>query len=248
MRENMKIIEQLLIKKTNQPNIHIENTIRKSEKSHCKYNSQLNLWLLICILFISGLATVFIHAKTAYSKALQFGIANEIIRFHVIANSDSKEDQDLKYLVKNGLVKELSPYLKNAQSIFEARNIINQRLIYIQKSAESIIRQNGYFYPVSVSLSSCRFPIKIYGNYTFPAGNYEALRIQIGKAQGQNWWCVMFPPLCFVDQTYNIVNKETEEQLKYLLTEEEINSLKASKAPVKIKFKLWEIIKKFFSK
>ncbi|MDF2538104.1 MAG: hypothetical protein K0S76_1125 [Herbinix sp.] len=202
--------------------------------------------LFLSILFLSAAATYFIKANAVNAYELQEGIAGEIIRFHVIANSDSTEDQSLKYKVKDALVEEMSSYLTSAENLAKAREIILERIPDIEKSAEAVIIQNGYHYPVTVSLEPVYFPIKVYGAYTFPAGTYEALRVQIGQAKGQNWWCVMFPPLCFVDETYSIVDKKTDQKLKYLLTEEEYDSLKSKKTPVKIKFKLWEYIKSLF--
>ena len=88
--------------------------------------------------------------------------------------------------------------------------------------------------------------MKVYGDYALPPGNYEALQVRIGDAQGQNWWCVMFPPLCFVDETYSIVSEDSEKKLKYLLTDDELDYIKANKVPVKIRFKLFDFIKKHF--
>ncbi len=212
-------------------------------------SGSIRIFLLALILLISFTAVHIIKANAANADdKIQKGIAGEIIRFHVIANSDSSEDQALKLKVKDALVNELSATLKSTKSITEARDIITENLPSIQQTSEKVISENGYAYPVAVSLAPCLFPIKVYGDYTFPAGNYEALRVQIGEAKGQNWWCVMFPPLCFVDSTYSIVDEDTDRQLKYLLTEEEYDSLKVEKAPVKIKFKLWESVKKFIKK
>jgi stage II sporulation protein R len=185
-----------------------------------------------------------IKASAKQDTGLQPQIAEEIIRFHVIANSDSPDDQALKLKVKNSLVKSLSPLLSNADSKSEARTILNDNLDFIQDTALETIRRNGYSYPVTVSLTDCYFPMKVYGDYTFPPGTYEALRVQIGEAKGKNWWCVMFPPLCFVDETYSIVDEESKKKLKHVLSEEEYDSLINQKTPVKIKFKLWESLKK----
>ncbi len=203
--------------------------------------------LFLAILFFSWACTCIIRSDAVKAKQLQEGIAGEIIRFHVIANSDSEEDQALKILVKNALVKELAPRLNSSDNIAEGRTLILSEMSRIQDTAERIITEQGYHYAVRVSLEPVYFPMKIYGDYTFPPGTYEALRVQIGDAAGKNWWCVMFPPLCFVDETYSIVDKDTDTQLKYLLTEEEYSSLKDSKVPVKYKFKIWESIKKLFS-
>jgi stage II sporulation protein R len=211
-----------------------------------KGKDHFRVTLFIGILLVCSLAIHLIKANTVDAKGLQEGIADEIIRFHVIANSDSKEDQALKYEVKDALVNEMSVYLSAADNIQDAREILNSHLSSIQEIAETIVKNHGFRYPISVSLEPCYFPLKVYGEYCFPPGTYEALRVQIGEAKGQNWWCVMFPPLCFVDETYGIVNDKSEEQLKYLLTEEEYESLKKEKAPVKVKFKLLEYVKGLF--
>jgi len=202
--------------------------------------------LLFFLLLASSVAIHIIKSTAVNAEELQEGIASEIIRFHVIANSDSAADQALKYEVKDALVKELSFSLKNAKNITEAREIINEQLPAILETAEKIVSQNDSSYPVTITLEPCYFPIKVYGDYTFPSGTYEALRVQIGEAKGQNWWCVMFPPLCFVDETYSIVDNETDQKLEYLLTEEEYETLKSEKTPVKVRFKLLEYVKKLF--
>lgn len=211
------------------------------------YKNNFRAILLLFILFASWAAMQVVEKNAVKAEEMQKGIANEIIRFHVIANSDSKADQALKYLVRDALVKELTPYLKDAQDITTAREIISSNISVIKKTAENTIKSCGYSYDVAVALKPCYFPLKIYGDYTFPPGTYDALRVQIGEAAGENWWCVMFPPLCFVDETYSIVDEESQKKLKYLLTEEEYNSLVSQKTPVKIKFKLFEAFKKLFT-
>lgn len=202
--------------------------------------------LFLTILLFSGASTIFIQATPLNNKDLQTEIAQEIIRFHVIANSDSNEDQELKMKVKEALVKSLSPLLNQTSSVGEARTILSENLSTIENLAEHIVGQNGYSYPVKVTLEKTYFPLKIYGDYTFPPGYYEALRVKIGKAEGKNWWCVMFPPLCFVDETYSVVDEASGEKLKNVLTEEEYNTLINKKTPIKIRFKLFESIRNLF--
>lgn len=225
------------------------NRILKHIGKGCKKASLIimDYKLLLGILIISWVGICMIRVYATSDTSLQEGIAREIIRFHVIANSDSIEDQQLKLKVKNELVKELSPKLKDITDITEGRAIIEAELPAIRTATELIISEQGYSYPITVSLESVYFPMKQYGDYTFPPGNYEALQVQIGEASGKNWWCVMFPPLCFVDETYSIVDPEAEDQLKVLLTEEEYDVLKDKKLPVKYKFKLWGSLKKLFS-
>jgi len=209
-------------------------------------NSRINKLLLLAIIFICGTTMFVVKGNALHNTEIQKGIAKEIIRFHVIANSDSDSDQALKLKVKDKLVERLAPLLNKASSINEARSIITDNEDLIQKIAKETINKNGYNYPVSVSLENCYFPLKLYGEYSFPPGYYEALRVRIGEAKGKNWWCVMFPPLCFVDDTYSVVDSKTDQKLKHLLTKEEYDSLIENKVPVKIKFKLWDSFKELF--
>lgn len=206
-------------------------------------NHKLCLPLLGFICSFCWLAML-LTQKNSIEPILQETLAKEIIRFHVLANSDSKEDQELKVKVKDAVVGQLKPLLQSSTSLDESRNILEDSLPLITSIASDLIKEEGYTYSVKASLTYGFFPIKRYGDYTFPEGTYEALRIEIGAAKGQNWWCIMFPPLCFVDETYSIVDEETKEQLSHILTDDELESLKTSK--VKYKFKLWEQIKNLF--
>lgn len=147
-------------------------------------------------------------------------VKDELIRFHVIANSDSEEDQNLKLKVKNKVIDYLYPYLNASQSLEESRKIIKDNMEEVKKLAEQVIKDNNYKYGVKTELSRENFPEKSYGKITLPQGNYEAFRIIIGSGQGKNWWCVMFPPLCFVD--------ETKAEVEYDKTEERIKSQKGN--------------------
>lgn len=211
-------------------------------------NGQFRKSLLVLVMIVCGASMWMIKVNAQQSVDTQESIAKKIIRFHVIANSDSDKDQALKLMVKDQLVKSLSPKLSNANSITDARAVISENLDYIKKTAESTIQENGYNYNVRVTLENCYFPLKIYGNCSFPPGVYEALRVRIGAAEGKNWWCVMFPPLCFVDETYSVVDSKTDKKLKHLLTEDEYDTLVHKKKHIKVKFKIWEQIKKLFKK
>lgn len=150
-------------------------------------------------------------------RALDYDkVKNSLIRFHVIANSDSDEDQNLKIKVKNEVIDYLYPYLNDSGSLDESREIIKSKMSEVQCIAEKVIKDNNYNYGVKVQLSRENFPEKSYGNIVLPQGNYEAFRIIIGSGQGRNWWCVMFPPLCFVD--------ESKAEVEYDKVEERINS------------------------
>lgn len=151
-------------------------------------------------------------------------IAEKLIRFHVIANSDGEADQSLKLKVRDEVLKYIQPILKESESVEQSRKILNEKNHEILKIAEKVIKDNGYDYKVESTLSNEYFPVKTYGNITLPQGQYEAYRIIIGNGEGQNWWCVMFPPICFVDITKGeVAYEETEKEMKSVLNEEEFN-------------------------
>lgn len=223
---------------------HLHNKLLHSELN----KNQIGILLFLLVLLISSwVLTQAVKIHAANPDKIQEGIAKEIIRFHVIANSDSDGDQQLKYQIKDALVEYLQPHLKDAKNIEDAHEIISDMLPLIQNKAAHVIEEKGYKYDVTASISSSYFPMKVYGDYTFPPGHYEALQVRIGNSLGKNWWCVMFPPLCFVDETYSIVDEDGEEKLKHLLTEEEFDALKNKQAPIKIRFKIFDSIKKLFS-
>ena len=137
-----------------------------------------------------------------------------ILRFHVSANSDSDEDQELKMAVKEDVVTMLKPLLADCKNVSESKSVIVANLQNIYTTAINTIVEQGYDYSVKVYVTEEKFPAKTYGDLTFPEGTYQALRIDIGKAEGQHWWCVMLPPLCFVDESVAVVDADGKEMLK----------------------------------
>jgi stage II sporulation protein R len=194
----------------------------------------------------------FVGAKQVKSdEEIVKDISEKLIRFHVIANSDEEADQQLKIKVKDNIINYIFPKLKDSKSIDESREILRDNNKQILKIAEKTIKENGYNYTVNSTLDRENFPEKNYGNITLPQGEYEAYRVIIGSGQGKNWWCVMFPPLCFVDVTKGQVSdKETEETMKRVLDDDEYTEIsnKNDKNKIKIKFKIVEIIKDLIDK
>lgn len=191
-----------------------------------------------------------INTNTINGKASQEDISSKLIRFHVIANSDDKIDQGLKLKIRDAVLKYVSPKLKDCKNIEESRKIISSEDKNIRKISEAIIKENGFKYSVATSLSQEYFPVKTYGNITLPQGKYEAYRIIIGIGTGQNWWCVMFPPLCFVDITKgNVSYEKTEKEMKNVLSEDEYKLVDntVNNKKIIVKFKLAEIFSKLFS-
>lgn len=136
---------------------------------------------------------------TVYSDEMQGEIAQNVLRLHVLANSDSDEDQALKLAVRDRLLAESRTLFIDCETPAESKAVFLREKEKLEAAAADEISKHGYAYPVSVSLQKTYFPTKQYDGIAFPAGEYDAVRVEIGKAEGQNWWCVMFPPLCFVD-------------------------------------------------
>ena len=157
---------------------------------------------ILYILSIIFLLIIFINMKNNQT------IQDESIRFRIIANSNSLEDQNLKKLIKRELEISLFPLLQNSQSIYETRNIIHQNKNLI----DEILSKYNIDYDINYGINF--FPEKEYDDYVYQEGNYESLVIKLGKAKGNNWWCVMYPPLCLIDQNSN--NKEDIEYKLYI--------------------------------
>lgn len=204
---------------------------------------------ILCLLSIFIIINILSYDASAKkeSNKLQTSISKKIIRFHVLANSDSVKDQQLKIKVKNKVIDFLQPKLQNSKSLDESRRIIKKNDSQVRAIAEKVIKNNGYNYSVKTELAQENFPVKSYGNITLNAGRYEAYRILIGKAEGQNWWCVMFPPLCFVDVTKGEVQeKKSEDELGKVLNKKEMNYVEGNS--IQLKFKSVELIKELINK
>ncbi len=139
---------------------------------------------------------------------------DSLIRIHVLANSNSSADQELKLYVKDEVIAYLQPLLKQSASIEESRTIIRSNLGNIRQIAQETLQQRGSEDTVSLQYGHFDFPIKYYGNFYLPSGNYEALRILIGDGQGRNWWCVLFPPLCFTDSNIEVTDHSLHSELE----------------------------------
>lgn len=136
---------------------------------------------------------------------------NSLIRIHVLANSDSQADQQLKLQVKDNVVRYLEPQLAQSHSVEESRQIIQNNLPQLEQTAKNTLQRLNSNYDVTLQYGRFDFPVKYYGGFSLPAGNYEALRILIGEGKGHNWWCVLFPPMCFTDSNTSASGKYTEQ-------------------------------------
>lgn len=193
---------------------------------------------MILLSILIGLfgATTLTASKLHDIQESQVHIAKQVIRFHIRANSDTTKDQEEKMQVKKEVIAYLQPIMAKATNISEGRQLLLKHQNEIKEKAEEVLKTTSNR-KVSVYLTKEKFPTKSYGDMTFPPGEYEALRIDIGEAKGHNWWCVMYPSLCFLDETHGIVPDESKEKLQNVLTEEDYKALQP-----KYRFKLLEIL------
>ena len=194
-------------------------------------------FLIIFILF----AFYLLFSIFSYTTAASINLSDNIFRLHVIANSNSVEDQQLKYAVRDALINYMNEICKNISSKEEALKIVNNNKDTFYTIAKKVIYDNGFNYDVNIEVGNFSFPTKTYGNISLPAGFYDALKVEIGNASGKNWWCVMFPSLCFVDVSNGIVPEESRQSLKSALDEENYNLISSDKTEYKVKFKLVEL-------
>lgn len=184
----------------------------------------IDLKFMAFAVLISLILTISIAIQAlAQENTLQQRVANEIIRFHVVANSNDSNDQLLKMLVKEEVLNKIAPILYGTNNIDEIKKILKQNLNFIEEVASNIVSQYGN-YNVSSSLSLVKFPTITYGDMTLPKGYYNALQITIGNGVGYNWWCVMFPMLCFIEGS-TTPTQEMEELFEDILTEEEFKEV-----------------------
>lgn len=196
-----------------------------------------------CILTLAILFSLYIFVNAySYVNAVSSDLQKSVFRLHVIANSDSTEDQNLKYTVRNKLIEYMNALTVDASSKEEVIKIASENLDNFQKIAENTIKSEGFDYSVTVEIGNFEFPTKTYGDISFPAGCYDALRVKIGSASGQNWWCVMFPPLCFVDVSSGVVPDSSKDDLQNALNDEDyaIISECDNSSDISFKFKLIE--------
>lgn len=196
--------------------------------------------ILFFLLFIYVLI-----CTTSYTNAVCKDISDSVFRLHVIANSNSSEDQNLKYLVRDNILKYMNSITKDVNDKNEIIEIVTNNLNNFKQIAQDTVYENGFNYEVTVEIGNFDFPVKTYGDISFPPGNYDALRIKIGNANGENWWCVMFPPLCFIDVSSGIVPDESKEILESELSQEEYKLISDSSDETKIKFKVVELLQNF---
>ena len=198
--------------------------------------------LILSLIAIISVMTISISGEVKKISTASEDYKDKLIRFHVIANSDSDEDQNLKLKVRDNIIKYMDTLSYEGLTKEDAINLTCSNLNNFKQIAEKTIIDEGYNYSVNLTIGNFYFPTKEYGNVSLPAGYYDALKIEIGNAEGKNWWCSLFPPLCFVDISAGIIDEESEEFLKENLSEDEFAIITDPSENVKFKFKIIEML------
>lgn len=192
--------------------------------------------LLLCCIFVLCAAICNVLPIHGEEK-----IYDSVLRLHVLANSDSDEDQALKLKVRDAIISHVSPRVIDSQSREDAIEILQSELDKIESIAEEVVRDEGYAYPVSVTLTVEEYPTRNYEAMSFPSGEYVSLRVMIGKAEGKNWWCVLFPPLCLSSASAKSDNEDAF--IAVGLNSDQYKVITETDEPVyKLRFKLLEIV------
>lgn len=215
--------------------------------------------LYIIILSIGTLLSLYIP-KNEVTANEAIVIPNEAIRLRILANSDLEVDQELKREVRDEVNAAITEWVAELTSVEAARDLIQSRLPEIKAIAEEVLEKNGSNQSVKTDFGKVEFPTKLYGEFLYPAGEYEAVLITLGAGEGANWWCVLFPPLCFLDFSNSVAVKEgvDEQEEKEAKVEEEKAEVQSEKEPVfveenkdeqevEVKFFLVELWDKIFS-
>lgn len=184
---------------------------------------------------------LFVSIKS-YANTISDDLSNNFFRLHILANSDSEEDQALKLKVRDNIIEYMNSLSYSNLTKKEAIDLTKSNLQNFKEIAQRTILEEGYNYSINLEVGNFYFPTKEYGNISLPAGYYDALKIEIGEAKGKNWWCSLFPPLCFVDISAGVIDEEAEEYLKENLSEDEFSLITDTSEDIKFKFKIVELL------
>lgn len=195
-----------------------------------------NFFIILFLFFTFLLINI-----TSYSKDVKQGLAENFFRLHIIANSNSPIDQELKLKVRDSILKYINEEIPNNLSKDEVILEVQNKLADIKLIAESTIKSYGFNYDINLEINNFYFPTKNYYNLSLPAGYYDALKISIGNSQGENWWCSLFPPLCFIDMSSGKITEDSKNNLKSSLSNEEFEIINKSNPSIRLKFKFLEL-------
>lgn len=203
---------------------------------HYKIKSLKNIALTAVFLILLLSHAAFIQANAVYAQA--DSISDSVLRLRVVANSDSEKDQQLKLAFKSRLCELLKPYLSDCPSVDAAADWIQSNLPFIQEQADNILKELSAD-TCTVKLTRSNFPTRTYGSLTFPPGNYRTLLITLGNGKGHNWWCVLYPSLCFTDESTASFPEEAQSKLQQTLSEEDYETINQG---ITYRFRIAELV------
>ena len=197
---------------------------------------------VVVLLFMLGLISILpIHGEAQ--------IYDTVVRLHVLANSDSEQDQALKLQVRDEVLRVTGPMLKDCKSRDEAVAVLQEHGDEIRDAAQAVVKAQGYDYPVSILLGKEQYPTRNYENCCFPGGTYVSMRVCIGDAQGQNWWCVLFPPLCLGAASAQDGDSNEDAFISVGLTGEQYKVItETDNVKYRIRFKVLEAVQELLGK
>lgn len=225
---------------------------RSKTLAHWLHNKMRKRTKIVMLLALFGMGCMLHNAKAEAENqtalcAMQPEIAGKILRFHILANSDADEDQTLKLKVRDAIGGYIETYLEGCNSLEESKAEIQKRIPEIEQVGAACMAKEGYDYSIHAELKRASFPVKTYDDFTFPEGEYEALQVVIGEGEGHNWWCVLYPNLCFRGSVYKVEEKannkanymaedKTKEKLRKVLSPEEYKAvIRGGKYKVRLK-------------
>lgn len=183
---------------------------------------------------------VFLTLNSLIPNEREAEIYNSTIRLHVLANSDSEDDQALKLKIRDAILKKMTTF--EAKSKSEALKIIEENKENLIEIAEDVAKKEGYDYEIDIDIGNESYPTRYYDDFALPAGIYTSVRVIIGKGEGQNWWCVLFPPLCMS----SALEFDKEETVDAGLTKDQYSIITGTSGKYRVKFKLFEMASQLF--
>lgn len=182
----------------------------------------------------------FIFYSVSYSHSVSEELEETVFRLHIIANSDSKEDQELKLFVRDNIIEYLHQFTFSSKN--ELIKFLEENKSEIENIIQKSITEKGFTYPFEVEISNSFFPQKQYNNIELPSGTYDGLKVKIGKSSGKNWWCVLFPPMCLIDSSTCELPDESNLILEESISQESYSIISSSNKPYTFKFKIVDFI------
>jgi stage II sporulation protein R len=212
-------------------------------KGRCEnMNSKVLVWSYLIILSLGTILNLYMPKTEAVAKD-SIVIPAEAIRLRILANSDSAQDQEIKRKVRDAVNAQITLWVQDLTSLEKAKTVINSKLPEVQDIAEKVVAEQGSTQSVNVEFGKVQFPTKLYGEFLYPAGEYQAILITLGEGTGANWWCVLYPPLCFLDFSNGVAVQSDGFEDKAYAAEKEEQVVEASEELEKVEEKVTNAVK-----